>query len=175
VTAADMLAAVDATLAASRRCFFVTPGLDGGASARLVEPFDKEPGYTFWVLTSASSRKVAELRRGDLRMSLAFQDDGETAFVTLVGTAELIVGRGRLDARWKPSFEQYFENGLDDPDAMYIRFTSERIELWNGARGITPERVGTRSAILVREEDRWTVLCPGSAIADAARPQSDNS
>ncbi len=53
-------------------------------------------------------------------------------------------------ARWNP-------RGPEDPDWLYIRLITNRIELWNAARNVMPEPKGYSAAILRRTSvaDAW--------------------
>src|SRR6478672_9751784 len=103
---------VERVLAAARRTieevpFFwvVTPGVEGGANARIVQAQPSSQGEDFWTrwfLTPPNGRKAAEIRRAG-RASLAYQHASGEAFVTLSGPAELIDDRGEVNNRFRGS------------------------------------------------------------------------
>ena len=142
-----------------RYCWAVTASEYGGANARPMGRIPGPPGedeWTVWFLTSSDSRKAAEIRR-DRRITIAYQQDSDDAYVTLVGSAALVEDRSEIRSRWQEPWNVYFPSGKEDPNAVFIRVEVDRIELW--VRGITPEPFGLRPSVLLRDSANcWNVL-----------------
>jgi general stress protein 26 len=149
----DPLAVAREIVAKVKNCWLVTVASDGQANARVVAPIAGVPGdrdWTFWVLTSKGSRKVAEIRNHG-RVTLGYQYDPESAYVTLVGHASIVNDRMQISKRWETSWNRVFAAEADDPDAIFLRIEVDRIELFNLARKITPAPFCKRCLVLVRD------------------------
>jgi general stress protein 26 len=147
---------VDGLLQAARRivtrvryCMVVTPAADGGANARVVQPFPPDEDWSVSFVTSARSRKADEIHRTG-RLTLAYQHDPEGAYVSLVGHARLTADPATKARIWSPGLDEWFPAGPDDPDVVVVRLATERIELWSYAAGIMPEPRGQRAAVVQR-------------------------
>ena len=153
---------VERVIAAARRTieevpFFwvVTPGVDGGANARIVQAQPSSDGEDFWIrwfLTPPNGRKAAEIRRAG-RATLAFQHASGEAFVALSGRAELIDDRHAVNSRFRGSSH-------DDPKGQVVagliavRVIADHLELH--IRGVTEEPWGRGRTSLDRDPDgRW--------------------
>ncbi|GAA0566503.1 hypothetical protein GCM10009416_00540 [Craurococcus roseus] len=133
-----------------RYCMAVTAAADGGANARVVQPYPPGEDWSVAFVTSAGSRKAEEIRRSG-RLTLAYQHDPDGAYVSLVGRARLDADPASKARLWVPDLDEWFPGGRDDPDAVVVRFEAERIELWSYAGGIMPAPRGLRAAVVQRE------------------------
>lgn len=154
-----LLAAARDAIAEAPICWVVTPTEDGlGANARAVRDCTGEAGgggdaWTRWFLALPGSRKAAEIRRVG-RATLAYQHGSGSAYVTLVGRAELVDDRAEVQARLRP---------VDDPDGsaaarlVAVRVTVDRVEVH--VRGVTAEPWGRGRTLLERDGGgAWRLL-----------------
>ncbi|CAN5293507.1 pyridoxamine 5'-phosphate oxidase family protein [soil metagenome] len=113
----------------------VTSGNGGKVHSRPMMIAARDGESVLWFSTSKSSLKAKELQ-ADPEMSLALQS--ARAFVSLVGHAELVDDRARIDQLWNESWKVWFPKGKEDPDLALIRFTAREAEYWDiqGAKGI---------------------------------------
>jgi len=150
-----LLAAARETIAEVRYCWVVTADEAGGANARIVlsQPNgDGEDPWTRCFLTRRLARKTSEIRRTG-RVTLAYQHDSGSRYVTLAGHAELIdePEASRLRA-------------VDDPDGtlagqlLEVRVTIDRVELH--VRGVTAEPWGHGRTLIEREREGIWRLSP---------------
>ena len=149
-----LLEVAHATVAEVKNCWLVTNGLDGTATPRVVAPIPGVPGerdWTIWILTSASSRKMEEIRH-DARVSLGYQHDPDSAYVALFGRATIVDDRAQIAMRWKPSWNTVFASGAEDSDAIFLRVDVDRIELFSVVRKVTPPPFSKKSATLKRDD-----------------------
>lgn len=153
---ASLLDRAEAVLAGAARCFAITRGIGGEVHARIVEPFAREPGWVFWTLTSARSRKVSELRCSG-HLTLAYQLGDGDAYLALVGVAEVIQDTAEARSRWREGWRRYFAGGPDDPDIALVRFRAGGIELYDAIRDRQPQPDGLRPVMLARAGEEWNV------------------
>ena len=140
-----------------RYCMAVTPAADGGANARVVGAFPPGEDWSVAFVTSAASRKAAEIERAG-RLTIAYQHDADGAYVALAGRAWLDADREAKARLWIPGLDEWFPAGRDDPDAVVVRLAAERIEVWSLADRIMPEPRGLRAAVLERRGDAWEAV-----------------
>jgi general stress protein 26 len=169
---------VERLLAAARNTigevpfFWVITAAEGGdANARVVNAQPSDNDEEFWVrwfLTPRTGRKAMEIGRSR-RATLAYQNDTRSAYVTLIGPAQLIDDRAEVSSRFRSS-------QFDDPEGrvaaslIAVRVIAERIELH--VRGVTAEPWGRGRTTLERDSGReWRLLpvvydapLPGAAV-----------
>ena len=133
-TVEDVLRAARAIVARVKYCMAVTPAADGGANARVVGPFPPGEDWSVAFVTSAASRKAAEIGRAG-RLTLAYQHDATGAYVALVGRARLDADPEAKARLWTAGLDEWFPAGPRHPDAVVVRFAAERIEVWSLAEG----------------------------------------
>jgi general stress protein 26 len=150
---AAILSAARATIRRKKFCLVATSGRDG-ISARVLQPFPPDPDLTLWFGTSASSRKVAELG-ADPRATVVYQDDSKAACVVCAGRIDVLDAITVREQRFMPPWYAFWPEGPASEDFVVLRFVPDRLEVWDGSRGITPEPFGLRSACLTRRDGAW--------------------
>lgn len=159
-SATQLLVVARELMAQVKNCWLVTVARNGAGSARIVAPIPGVAGereWTVWVLTSAGSRKVDEIRRDD-RVTLGYQHDPDSAYVVLAGRASIIDDRARISQRWNKSWNNVFQAGAEDPDAIFVKVEVDRIELFSLAQKVAPAPFCKRSAALDRDASgHWGV------------------
>jgi general stress protein 26 len=154
-----IIAAAQNTMAQVANCWLITIGQHGEPNARIVSPIpgvESDEEWTIWFLTSRGSRKIADIRRDD-RITVGYQYDPDSAYVVLAGRGTISEDRSEIARRWDQSWNRVFPAGAEDPDALFVKGTIDRIELWNLAQKITPAPFGKRPAVLIRDVTRgWT-------------------
>jgi general stress protein 26 len=135
-------------------CVAVTAGEEGETNARVVQPRPLGADWTVDVLTNRRCRKVREIERSG-RMTLLYQHDADRSYVALVGRASIVEDRALKRATWTPAHARWNPNGPDDPDTVYARLVTERIEIWSAVHDVMPEPQGYSAALLLRDGDGW--------------------
>ncbi len=97
-------------------------------------------------------------------MTLAYQDDTDRAYVSLVGNVAVKDDIELKRTRWaahtpeaRASAMRWNPKGPEDPDLLYISLITNRFELWTASRNVMPEPMGYSAAILRRASpsDSW--------------------
>lgn len=136
-------------------CMAITVDANGDANARVVNPKPLSDAWTVRCATHRKSRKSREIEQSG-RLTLAYQDSSEGAYVTLVGHAVINNDVAAKKANWQPDSYRWYPGGPEDPDVVYIDFTAERIELWSTSDGVVPDPVkGLWAASLTRDASGW--------------------
>jgi len=92
-------------------------------------------GGTLWFFTDDRSRKVQEIQR-ESSVSLVFQNDQDSRYLQLVGTAALVADRAKMRELYTPLLRAWFPGGLDDPHITLIRFDAASGSFWDSPGGI---------------------------------------
>ena len=135
-------------------CVAVTQAEEGGANARVVQPMRVQDDWLVNVITNRRCRKVREIERYG-RLTLLYQNDQRASYVCLVGNAEIVEDIELKRSTWTPAHDRWNPGGPDDPATVFMRLTTERIELWSAAEGVMPEPEGYSAAVLVRNPHGW--------------------
>ncbi len=135
-------------------CVAATQGEDGDVSARIVQPLPLQNDWTVNTLTNRRCRKVREVERSG-RMTLLYEHDQDKSYVCLIGRAEVVEDLELKRSIWKPGHQRWNPRGPEDPDTVFVRLFTERIELWSAVHAVLPPPEGYSAAVLVREGDGW--------------------
>jgi len=137
-------------------CFAITVTQDGEANARLVMPRNLEADWSVDFATTKATRKFREIESSG-RLTLAYENDHDRAYVCLVGQPQIIDDIELKRSRWaaltdaeREFAHRWNPKGPEDPDLLYIRLLTNRIELWSSERRVMPEPVGYSAAVLTR-------------------------
>ncbi len=136
-------------------CMAITVDGNGEANARVVNPKPLSDAWTVRFATDRRSRKAREIERSG-RLTLAYQYDPGSAYVTLIGRAVINDDVTAKTKNWRPESYRWYPGGPEDPNVVYVDFTAERIELWSSSHGIEPDAVkGLWAAVLIRGASGW--------------------
>jgi general stress protein 26 len=129
-------------------CWLMT--LSGGAIAArpmgsVISPLS-QTDWCLYYLVDVRSNKARDIRSAR-QVHLIFQN-GNDAFVSLAGVAEVITDAGTMAQRWQPSYDRIFPTADERASAGFIDIRADALRVW--IRGLTPEPFGLRSLTLRR-------------------------
>lgn len=142
------------TIALVTWCFAITAAEGGEINARVVQIGEPDEDWGVQFMTDRRCRKVAEIGCSG-RLTLAYQHDAERAYVTLIGRAVTVDDVEAKRAVWRPETYRWHPGGPEDPNNVLVRSTTDRIEIYSGARDVAPEPRGFSAAALVRTASGW--------------------
>jgi len=138
-------------IARVRYCWLVTTAETWAVNARpmgwLPRELDKDD-WIIWFITDGRSRKAADIRRAG-EATVIFQD-GDAAFVSLVGPAMLCEDESEVRRHWKKAYDTYFPSDEQRANAAFIGVDVRSMKLW--IRGVTREPFGMQTTKLERDE-----------------------
>jgi len=137
-------------------CFFITQSKEGHPHARLMQPYEPECDLTMYFGASPRSRKVRELQLQS-KVSLAFYNQQETAYVTLLGSATTTKDITLCQKYWRANWNDLFPGGPESSDYLLIKFVPERIEMMNYAHQAMPQPYSLHPTILKRDGQKWVI------------------
>lgn len=135
-------------------CFAITTAPDGESRARIVQPLRPRDDWTVDILTNRRCRKVRDVEATG-RLVLAWQHDADRSYVCLVGRGRIEEDLPLKRSIWSPAADRWNPGGPEDPDTVFVRLSTERIELWSAVHGVMPEPCGYSAALLTRDGDAW--------------------
>lgn len=103
-----------------------------------------------WILTRASSHKVAEIRAHP-QVNIALASARRNAYLSLSGTATVRRDRRRIARLWTPMQRVYYPLGPDDPDLTVVRVRIASAERWEGPAGRVGQAVRVAFAAITRD------------------------
>ena len=103
---------------------------DGSFHARPMAILDVDFDGDVWFFTSKDSPKVEQIQQ-EPRVNVAYSDPSNQDYVSLAGKAKLVVDSALNEKYWKPSFEAWFPDGLDDPQLSLLKIEVEGAEYWD--------------------------------------------
>lgn len=116
-------------------CFFCTRGADRTSSGvRPMSVRDVDDAGNLWFLSADDSHKNLEIE-ADPNVELFFQGSAHSGFLHLVGHAEAVRDRARIEKLWTPLARTWFTEGSDDPRLTAIRFAPSGGYYWDDKYG----------------------------------------
>jgi len=91
-----------------------------------------EPDGAIWFLTGANTEKV-EAVRSDHHVNLAYSDPATQRYVSVTGNCELVRDHVKAKELWRPHYNEWFPNGLNDPNLILLKIYVQDVEYWQGA------------------------------------------
>jgi general stress protein 26 len=85
-----------------------------------------------WFFTGLGTSQVAHVR-ADPRVNVAFGKN--TEWVSVAGTAEVVMDRAKIHEMWNQVVEAWFPDGPDSPEVCLLRVESESAEYWTSPGG----------------------------------------
>lgn len=121
-----------------RTAMFVTESPDGAELHMRPLAILGDPavfGGTLWFFTDDRSRKVREIEHNS-RVSLVFQNDQDSRYLQLAGTAAVVSDRAKMRELFTVGVRTWFPDGLDDPHLTLIRFDATGGAFWDSPGGM---------------------------------------
>lgn len=128
---------------------------DDGSHLRARPMAASQHGFdgTLWFFTRASSHKVVEVG-ADQRVGITYADSGQQNYVSLSGTAALVMDKASIEAHWSAYVRTWFPQGISDPDIALLKVTIETAEYWDAPNSIMVHAYGYVKAVLTGESPR---------------------
>ncbi len=103
----------------------------GELISRPLQTLQVDRNGAIWFFTSATSAKVGDIA-ADARVNLAYADPARKRFVSVVGTARIVVDRGKIDELWSLVQTVFFPLGRDDPSLVLLEVRPRTARVWDG-------------------------------------------
>jgi general stress protein 26 len=100
----------------------------GDMHARPLSIASADAGGDLWFCTGAHSGKVAEMFH-DRRVGVVMQ--GSSRYVSVTGTAEIVVDRAKAADLWSEAWRPWFPGGPNDPEIVLVHVRATQAEFWD--------------------------------------------
>ncbi len=108
----------------------VTHGADGKLHSRPLAAAQKTFDGKLWFLTQESTPKLGELGHNP-NVLLAYSDPKSQSYVSVSGTAQILVDPEKTREIWSATQRLWFPQGPDEADIRLICVTVESAEFWD--------------------------------------------
>lgn len=108
----------------------------GAPNIKAMLNMEHEGLETAWFSTNTSSKRVAQFRQNP-KACVYYVDQVNFKGLMLVGNVEVLQDAESRRRLWRSGFEQYYPNGLDDPDYSVLRFTATWGNFYHGLSNLT--------------------------------------
>jgi general stress protein 26 len=137
----DLLRAAREIIAGARYAALITKDSAGYPQARVIDPIAPDSAFVVWIGTNPRTRKVDEIRR-DGRVALYWFDPATLGYVTLRGTAQLVVDPLEKQRHWKPEWQGFYPDR--ERDFLLIAVRPERLEIVSPSHGVVGDSISWR-------------------------------
>lgn len=101
----------------------------------MLKPRERNGLREFYFTTNTSSEKVKALRN-DPKASIYFVDRRFFRGLSLAGTVEILEDAASKERIWRDGDEQYYSQGVTDPDYCVIRITVRKIRYYSDFKSV---------------------------------------
>lgn len=113
-------------------CMLTTVDADGTLTSRPMAQQERDFDGDLWFIIGRDSRKTSQIN-GQPQVNVTFSS-GST-WVSVSGSADLVVDRAKLEELWDPSVTAWFPEGPDDPNIVLLRVAVTGAEYWDTPGG----------------------------------------
>lgn len=89
-----------------------------------------------WFFTYDPSPKAQNIRQYD-QVNVTYTKPGDTLYISVSGTGELVHDRKKIKDMWQPLLEAWFPNSKDDPNPALLKVHVTSAEYWDAPDGKT--------------------------------------
>ena len=95
---------------------------------------------TLWFFTLANSHKVVEIEHHQ-QVNVSFSAPNQQRYVSILGSAQLIRDRDKLEEKWQPGLEIWFPQGIDEPDIALLKVKVNKVDYWESSSSFSPQTI----------------------------------
>ena len=133
----------------------------GHLHARPMYTQEPDASGSLWFFTDHESAKVHEVHR-DAQVCVAYGHPGQNLYVSVTGTAKVVLDRAKIDELWSEPLKAWFPKGKDDPNIALLRVDIERGEYWDSPSNVLVQAYAYLKAVTTGEKSQGG---PGSEHA----------
>ncbi len=100
-----------------------------------------------WFFTGVDTAKADDIQE-DNRVNIAFARPGDQQYVSVSGSADLILDRQKAKELWSPPYNAWFPKGLEDPNLLLLKVSVEQAEYWDAPSGAMVQLIELAKAAL---------------------------
>ncbi len=144
-----------------RYVMLTTTNEQGHLHARPMYVQEPDASGSLWFFTEKDSAKIHEVRR-DSQVCVALADPAKNLYVSVTGTAKVVMDKAKIDELWTEDLKAWFPGGKDDPSITLLRIDIERGEFWDSPSNVLVQAYAYLKAVATGEKSQGG---PGSEHA----------
>ncbi|MBC7447842.1 MAG: pyridoxamine 5'-phosphate oxidase family protein [Hymenobacteraceae bacterium] len=144
-----------------RYAMLTTADEQGHLHARPMYTQEPDESGVLWFFTDKESAKVHEVQR-ESQVGVAYGHPGKNLYVSVTGTARVVLDRAKIDELWSEELKAWFPKGKDDPSVALLRVDIERGEYWDSPSNVLVQAYAYLKAVTTGEKSQGG---PGSEHA----------
>jgi general stress protein 26 len=114
---------------------FTTIGTDGFLRSRPMIAQKQEFDGNLWYFCHLNDDKVREIQN-DNKVCVSFSSPSDEIWVTIAGTAEIVVDKDIMKKMWTPELKKWFSHELHDDNIALIKVKAHKGEYWETNKGV---------------------------------------
>lgn len=130
-----------------RYCMMTTITPEGRLQSRPMTAQTMDDDGFIWFFAREDSETTDSLNF-DENVNLAFSSIQNSEYLSIVGTAELVKDRKKIEELWTPIVKAFFPDGQDDPTLCLIRVHAISAEYWESPSSKVIQLFGMAKAVL---------------------------
>ncbi len=111
-------------------CIFTTALTELPLAGTPMNTMDVDDDGVLWFFSSKTSTRNRNIEK-DNRVQLFFSNSSNYQFLSLFGTAQIVVNPEKAKDLWIPIVKTYFQGGVDDPDLTILKVTPHDAHYWD--------------------------------------------
>lgn len=115
-------------------CMFITNNSNDHEHTRPMATIEAELDGTLWFYTDLRSIKVDEVQNQH-RVHLVYAHPGQSAYLDLWGSAQLVTDRQQVIDKWSPMVKAWFPDGIKDPNLALLKVQPLEAFYWESKSG----------------------------------------
>lgn len=135
-----------------RYAMLTTLGSDGSLHSRPMATLQFDDNACLWFYTGIHSSKIDDLAARK-KVNLAYARTDKQDYLSIVGTAEVVHDRSKMEELWTPWLKPWFREGLDDPELALLKVRVEQADYWDAPDSVALRLYGLAKGMLTGNTD----------------------
>ncbi len=115
-------------------CMFCTKLGDLPIETRPMSTQDVDEEGNIWFFSQRTSNKNAQIK-ADTKVQLIYSKTSNSHFLSVLGRAEEVYDKERIERYWNSFIKAWFPEGKDDPNLILLRVKPEEAHYWDTKDG----------------------------------------
>lgn len=111
-------------------CIFTTALTELPLAGAPMNTMDVDDDGVLWFFSNKNSTRNKNIEK-DNRVQLFFSNSNNYQFLSLFGTAQVVINPAKAKDLWLPIVKAYFPGGVDDPDLSILKVTPHEAHYWD--------------------------------------------
>lgn len=124
---------------------------DGQLRSRPMGTQETEFDGTIWFFTQIDSGKIESIQ-ADQQVNVAYSSAGGSSYVSVSGTANVVLDPVKIKELWTPAMKAWFPEGPESEKIALLKIEADSAEYWEGPSSKVVQMIGFAKAILTGKQ-----------------------